>query len=85
MKKAGSRWGVLLQTRAMDRYFRVHFGVPEVRAALVGTDYLPSLGMCEVDDNHQISPIQFMHAHNHDTMDQPKHYADGRQINGGIS
>ena len=41
-----SRWenGLLVQTRAMDRYLRLYFGVPEVRAALVGTDYLPSLG-----------------------------------------
>jgi len=41
-----SRWenGLLIQTRAMDRYLRVYFGVPEVRAALVGSDFLPSLG-----------------------------------------
>jgi putative zinc finger/helix-turn-helix YgiT family protein len=32
-----SRWenGVLTQTRAMDRYLRVYFGVPAARAALV--------------------------------------------------
>jgi len=33
-----SRWenGALTQTRAMDRYLRVYFGVPAARAALVG-------------------------------------------------
>jgi putative zinc finger/helix-turn-helix YgiT family protein len=41
-----SRWenGVLIQTRAMDRYLRLYFGVPQVRAALVGSASLPSLG-----------------------------------------
>jgi putative zinc finger/helix-turn-helix YgiT family protein len=41
-----SRWenGVLTQTRAMDRYLRLYFGVPEVRAALVSETSLPSLG-----------------------------------------
>jgi putative zinc finger/helix-turn-helix YgiT family protein len=34
-----SRWetGALTQTRAMDRYLRVYFGVPAARAALVDT------------------------------------------------
>lgn len=41
-----SRWenGVLTQTRAMDRYLRVYFGVPAARAALVETSRIPSLG-----------------------------------------
>ncbi len=40
-----SRWenGVLTQTRAMDRYLRVFFGVPAARAALV-EDSVSSLG-----------------------------------------
>jgi putative zinc finger/helix-turn-helix YgiT family protein len=35
-----SRWenGVLTQTRAMDRYLRVYFGVPAARAALLKDD-----------------------------------------------
>jgi len=42
-----SRWenGVLTQTRAMDRYLRLYFGVPAVRAALVQGASLPSLGI----------------------------------------
>jgi putative zinc finger/helix-turn-helix YgiT family protein len=42
-----SRWenGVLTQTRAMDRYLRVYFGVPAARAALVKETSIPSLGM----------------------------------------
>jgi putative zinc finger/helix-turn-helix YgiT family protein len=42
-----SRWenGVLTQTRAMDRYLRVYFGVPAVRAALGKETSIPSLGM----------------------------------------
>ena len=42
-----SRWenGVLTQTRAMDRYLRVYFGVPAVRAALLKETSIPSLGM----------------------------------------
>lgn len=42
-----SRWenGVLTQTRAMDRYLRVYFGVPAVRAALVKEMAMPALGM----------------------------------------
>ena len=42
-----SRWenGVLTQTRAMDRYLRLYFGVPEVRAALVSGTSLTSLGI----------------------------------------
>ena len=42
-----SRWenGVLTQTRAMDRYLRVYFGVPAVRAALLEEASVPSLGM----------------------------------------
>ena len=42
-----SRWenGVLTQTRAMDRYLRVYFGVPAARAALVKETSVPSLGM----------------------------------------
>ncbi len=41
-----SRWenGALTQTRAMDRYLRVYFGVPAARAALVGQESDPSLG-----------------------------------------
>lgn len=41
-----SRWenGVLTQTRAMDRYLRVYFGVPAARAALLETSRIPSLG-----------------------------------------
>jgi putative zinc finger/helix-turn-helix YgiT family protein len=42
-----SRWenGVLTQTRAMDRYLRVYFGVPAARAALVEDASVASLGM----------------------------------------
>jgi putative zinc finger/helix-turn-helix YgiT family protein len=42
-----SRWenGVLTQTRAMDRYLRVYFGIPAARAALVKETSIPSLGM----------------------------------------
>jgi HTH-type transcriptional regulator / antitoxin MqsA len=42
-----SRWenGALTQTRAMDRYLRVYFGVPAARAALVKETSAPSLGM----------------------------------------
>jgi putative zinc finger/helix-turn-helix YgiT family protein len=42
-----SRWenGALTQTRAMDRYLRVYFGVPAARAALGKETSLPSLGM----------------------------------------
>ena len=41
-----SRWenGALTQTRAMDRYLRVYFGVPAARAALVGHPGSSSLG-----------------------------------------
>jgi HTH-type transcriptional regulator / antitoxin MqsA len=41
-----SRWenGVLTQTRAMDRYLRVYFAVPAVRAALLRAPSPPSLG-----------------------------------------
>jgi putative zinc finger/helix-turn-helix YgiT family protein len=41
-----SRWenGLMIQTRAMDRFMRLFFSVPEARAALVGADILPSLG-----------------------------------------
>ncbi len=41
-----SRWenGVLTQTRAMDRYLRVYFGVPAARAALTQETSIPSLG-----------------------------------------
>ena len=41
-----SRWenGVLTQTRAMDRYLRVYFGVPAARAALVEETSAASLG-----------------------------------------
>ena len=41
-----SRWenGVLTQTRAMDRYLRLYFGVPAARAALVRQADMPSLG-----------------------------------------
>lgn len=42
-----SRWetGVLTQSRAMDRYLRVYFGVPAVRAALIDQPALTTLGM----------------------------------------
>jgi HTH-type transcriptional regulator / antitoxin MqsA len=42
-----SRWenGVLTQTRAMDRYLRVYFGVPAARAALVEQPELSHLGI----------------------------------------
>ena len=42
-----SRWenGVLTQTRAMDRYLRVYFGVPAARTALVNETTVPSLGI----------------------------------------
>ena len=42
-----SRWenSVLTQTRAMDRYLRVYFGVPAARIALVKETSVPSLGM----------------------------------------
>ena len=42
-----SRWenGVLTQTRAMDRYLRLYFGVPAARAALVKQAGLPLLGV----------------------------------------
>jgi putative zinc finger/helix-turn-helix YgiT family protein len=36
--------GLLIQSPAMDALLRLYFGVPEVRAALVGADFLPSLG-----------------------------------------
>ena len=41
-----SRWenGALIQTRAMDRYLRVYFGVPAARAALVGESGGSQLG-----------------------------------------
>jgi putative zinc finger/helix-turn-helix YgiT family protein len=42
-----SRWenGVLTQTRAMDRYLRIYFGVPAARAALVKETSTSSLGV----------------------------------------
>lgn len=42
-----SRWenGALTQTRAMDRYLRVYFGVPAARAALVGEPGISQLGV----------------------------------------
>jgi len=42
-----SRWenGILTQTRAMDRYLRLYFGVPAARAALLKETSLPSLGV----------------------------------------
>jgi putative zinc finger/helix-turn-helix YgiT family protein len=41
-----SRWenGVLTQTRALDRYLRVYFGVPAARAALVEPSGILQLG-----------------------------------------
>jgi putative zinc finger/helix-turn-helix YgiT family protein len=41
-----SRWetGVLIQSRAMDRYLRLYFGVPAVRAALITPSTLAGLG-----------------------------------------
>ena len=46
-KETISRWenGVLTQTRAMDRYLRVYFGVPAARTALVKETSAPSLGV----------------------------------------
>jgi putative zinc finger/helix-turn-helix YgiT family protein len=42
-----SRWetGALTQSRAMDRYLRLYFGLPAVRAALVSPTVLPAPGM----------------------------------------
>jgi putative zinc finger/helix-turn-helix YgiT family protein len=42
-----SRWenSALTQTRAMDRYLRVYFGVPAVRAALVDQPAVSRLGI----------------------------------------
>jgi putative zinc finger/helix-turn-helix YgiT family protein len=42
-----SRWenGALTQTRAMDRYLRVYFGVPAARAALLGQSGSLDLGV----------------------------------------
>lgn len=42
-----SRWetGALTQSRAMDRYLRVYFGVPAVRIALEDRDVFSSLGV----------------------------------------
>lgn len=42
-----SRWetGALTQSRAMDRYLRVYFGVPAVRVVLEDNDVFPSLGL----------------------------------------
>ena len=37
--------GALTQTRAMDRYLRVYFGVPAARAALVGEPVVSRLGL----------------------------------------
>ena len=37
--------GALTQTRAMDRYLRVYFGVPAARAALVGQSGSSQLGL----------------------------------------
>ncbi|MFZ5829212.1 MAG: type II TA system antitoxin MqsA family protein [Planctomycetota bacterium] len=41
-----SRWenGALTQTRAMDRYLRVYFGVPAARTALIGHPGVSTLG-----------------------------------------
>jgi transcriptional regulator with XRE-family HTH domain len=41
-----SRWenGVLIQSRAMDRYLRVYFGVPAARTALGEHAATPSFG-----------------------------------------
>ena len=41
-----SRWenGALIQSRAMDRYLRVYFGVPAARTALVEHALAPSFG-----------------------------------------
>lgn len=36
--------GLLIQSPSMDGLLRLYFGVPEVRAALVGSAFLPSLG-----------------------------------------
>jgi putative zinc finger/helix-turn-helix YgiT family protein len=42
-----SRWetGALTQSRAMDRYLRVYFDVPEARAALVTQADMPPMGV----------------------------------------
>ena len=41
-----SRWenGVLIPSRAMDRYLRLYFTVPAVRSALISSSMIPSLG-----------------------------------------
>ena len=41
-----SRWedGAIIQSRAMDRYLRVYFGVPAARTALVEHAFAPSFG-----------------------------------------
>ena len=41
-----SRWenGVLIPSRAMDRYLRIYFGVPAARSALIDSSEMPSLG-----------------------------------------
>ncbi len=41
-----SRWenGILTQTRAVDRYLRLYFGVPAARAAFVNQVDISSLG-----------------------------------------
>ncbi len=41
-----SRWenSALIQSRAMDRYLRVYFGVPAARTALVAKAATPSFG-----------------------------------------
>jgi putative zinc finger/helix-turn-helix YgiT family protein len=41
-----SRWenGVLIPSRAMDRYLRLYFTVPAVRSALINSSMIPSLG-----------------------------------------
>ena len=47
-----SRWenGALTQTRAMDRYLRVYFGVPAARAALLGQSGSSQLGVQSATD-----------------------------------
>jgi putative zinc finger/helix-turn-helix YgiT family protein len=42
---SGWETGALTQSRAMDRYLRVYFGVPAVRVALESNDAFPSLGV----------------------------------------
>jgi putative zinc finger/helix-turn-helix YgiT family protein len=50
-KETISRWvnGALIQSRAMDNLLRIYFALPEVRAALLGRDQDPQLGVISSD------------------------------------